>query len=287
MGDFEQISLTARLAAHMRRFSGLSFAEEVAERLRARETFDALLRDHGMSPDELLWYAPVFELRYRSVTAAMRALGATQVLEQASGVSLRGLEMTRDPAITSVETDLPGLTEEKAALIADLRREHELPDHGNLHVVAANALDAGELAAAADCLRPGAPTAIVTEGLLLYLSREEMETVARNVRDLLGRFPGAWITPDFPIRADVGNVSERQRRFRDIIAGATERRMYDNAFADTDELARFLADLGLTAETAMQADLSPDLVSPAALGLSDSLVATLKSRLRLWIVTPA
>jgi hypothetical protein len=107
------------------------------------------------------------------------------------------------------------------------------------------------------------------------------------VGDLLGRFPGAWITPDFPIRADVGNVSERQRRFRDIIAGATERRMYDNAFADTDELAAFLANLGLTAEVRMQADLAPDLVSPNALGLSDSLVDRLKSRLRLWIAEPS
>lgn len=287
MGDFEQISLTARLAAHMRRFSGLPFAEEVAERLRARETFVELLRDHEMSPDDLLWYAPVFELRYRSVTAAIRALGATQVLELASGVSLRGLEMTRDPSFCYVETDLPVLTEEKSALVAELRQRHHLPDHGNLHVVAANALDAGDLAAAAERLRPGARTAIVTEGLLPYLSREEMEMVARNVRDLLGRFPGAWITPDFPIRADVGDVSEWQRRFREIIAGATERRMYDNAFADTDELAAFLARLGLTAEMKMQADFAPDLVSPGVLGLSDVLVATLKSRLRLWIVTPA
>jgi O-methyltransferase involved in polyketide biosynthesis len=287
MGDFGQISLTARLAAYMRRFSGLPFAEEIAERLRARETFDALLRDHDLTPDDLLWYAPVFELRYRSVTAAIRALGATQVLELASGVSLRGLEMTRDPAITYVETDLPALTGEKAELIAELRREHDLPDHGNLHVVAANALDAGELAAAAESLRPGDRTAIVTEGLLLYLSREEMATVARNVRDLLGRYPGAWITPDFPIRADVGDVSERQRRFRDIIAGATERRMYDNAFADADELAAFLAAAGLTAEMVMQAGLAPDLVSPAALGLPDPLVATLRSRLRLWIARSA
>jgi O-methyltransferase involved in polyketide biosynthesis len=287
MGEFDPISVTARLAAHMRRFSGLPFAEEVAERLRARDTFDALLRDHGLSPDELLWYAPVFELRYRSVTAAIRALGATQVLELASGVSLRGLEMTRDPAITCVETDLPELTGEKAGLIADLRRAHHLPDHGNLHVAAANALDASELAAAAERLRPGAPTAIVTEGLLLYLSREEMETVARNVRALLDRYPGAWITSDFPIRADVGDVSERQRRFRDIVAGATERRMYDNAFADAGELARFLAAAGLSAEMAMQADLAPELVSPAALGLSPALVETLKSRLRLWIVRAA
>ncbi|MBV9109645.1 MAG: hypothetical protein JO306_09595 [Gemmatimonadetes bacterium] len=195
--------------------------------------------------------------------------------------------MTRDPAITYVETDLPVLTDEKAGLVAELRQDHHLPDHGNLHLVAANALDGGELAAAAGRLRPGARTAIVTEGLLLYLSREEMETVACNVRDLLGRFPGAWITPDFPIRADVGDVSERQRRFRDIIAGATERRMYDNAFADAGELARFLSNLGLSAETVMQADLAPDLVSPGALGLADSLVATLRSRLRLWIVTRA
>lgn len=284
---FERISLTARLAAYMRQFSGLPFAAEVAARLQARETFDVLVRDHDLSPDDLLGYAPVFEMRYRGVTAAIRALGATQVLELASGVSLRGLEMTRDPAVTYVETDLPALTGEKAALVAELRAGHHLPDHGNLHLVPANALDQAALATAAERLRPGARTAIVTEGLLQYLSREEMETVARNVRGLLARFPGAWITADFAIRADVGDVSERQRRFREIVAGATQRRMYDDAFMDADELARFLDRLGLAAETVLAADLSPELVSPGVLGLSSALVDRLRAKLKLWIVTLA
>jgi len=283
--EFERISLTARLAAYMRQFSGLPFADEVARRLRAREAFDALLRDHGFGADDLLWYAPVFEVRYRSIEQAILRSGAAQVLELASGVSLRGLAMTRDPSLTYVETDLPELTREKAALVADLRREHGLPDRGNLHLSAANALDAGELAAAAAPLRPGARTAIVTEGLLLYLSREEMETVVRNVRDLLGVFPGVWITPDFTLRADVGDISEQQRRFRTVVAAATERRMYANAFADADELAAFLRRLGLVARGVSQVDESPEVVSLNALNLSRSLFEEMKPRLRLWIVT--
>lgn len=283
--DFERISLTARLAAYMRQFSGLPFADEVARRLRAREAFDALLHDHGFGPGDLLWYAPIFEVRYRSIERAIRRSGAVQVLELASGVALRGLAMTADPDLTYVETDLPELTREKVTLVAELRREHGLADHGNLHLAAANALDAGELAAAAAHLRRGAPTAIVGEGLLLYLSREEMETVGRNVRDLLGDFPGVWITPDFSLRADVGDVSERQRRFRAVIAGATKRRMYDDAFDDADELAAFLHRLGLSARVVNQADESPEPVSLGALGLSRERFDTVKPRLKLWIVT--
>ena len=143
--NFKNISLTARLTAYMRQYSDIPFAKDVANRLRAEEAFEKLLRDNELSPKDLLWYAPLLEVRYKSVAETIRKLRATQVLELASGFSLRGLAVTQDPKLTYVESDLEELTEEKASLVADLRRQYRLADHANLHLVTADALDRSRL----------------------------------------------------------------------------------------------------------------------------------------------
>src|SRR5512146_1054079 len=152
--DYEKISLTAQLAAYMRQFSDIPFASDVAELLHSREVFEALLTGHQMTrgqqmtPDDLLWYAPIFEVRYKSVSEAIRRTGSRQVLELASGLTLRGLAFTQDPRYTYLETDLAGISAEKQAIIARLRQKYGLADHANLHFAAVNALKRSQLQAA-------------------------------------------------------------------------------------------------------------------------------------------
>ncbi|HEX6938573.1 MAG TPA: class I SAM-dependent methyltransferase [Longimicrobiales bacterium] len=282
---FDKIGLTARLTAYMRQFSDIPFAADVARRLGAEQTFERLLADAQLRPRDLLWYAPIFEVRYKSIGEAIRKSGATQVLELASGLSLRGLAMTRDPAVTYVESDLEELTEVKRSLVAELRREYGLPSHGNLHLVTANALDRDRLQLAVEPFRRDRPIAVVHEGLLQYLSRDEMEAVARNIRELLAGFGGVWITPDFSLKADVENVSEQQRRFRAVIARATERVMYDNAFAGDEQLFALLESLGLEARVLNQVDETPAVTSLDALDLPRRILDDVKPRLRLWVST--
>src|SRR5438132_12770581 len=115
----------------MRQLSELPCAQEVAQHLRAQEAFERLLREHQMRPEELLWYAPLFEVRYKSIAATLRKLAVSQVLELASGVALRGLAMTRDPSVTYVESDLQELTDAKVSLVATLCRRYDLAIHGH------------------------------------------------------------------------------------------------------------------------------------------------------------
>lgn len=283
--DFARISLTARLTAYMRQFSDIPFAKDVARHVRADEAFDRLLGDDGLSPRDLLWYAPVFEVRYKSIREAIRESGATQVLELASGLSLRGLAMTRDPAITYVESDLGELNEEKRSLVAELRREYELPSHGNLHLVTANAVERSQIRAAAEPFRHGRPIAVVHEGLLQYLSRDEMQAVALNIRELLAEFGGLWITPDFSLKEDVERVPEQQRRFRAVVARATERPMYNNAFVDNEHLLAFFEGLGLDARVLSQVEETPEITSMDALRLPRQILDDAKPGLRLWVLT--
>ena len=117
---YEKISLTAQLAAYMRQFSDIPFASDVADLLHSRQVFEALLRGQQMTPEDLTWYAPIFEARYKSVTGAIHRTGSRQVLELASGLTLRGLAFAQDPAFTYIESDLTGISAEKEAIIARL-----------------------------------------------------------------------------------------------------------------------------------------------------------------------
>jgi len=283
--NFEKISLTARLTAYMRQYSDIPFAKDVAIRLRAEEAFEKLLRDNELSPKDLLWYAPILEVRYKSVAETIRKLRTTQVLELASGFSLRGLAVTQDPKVTYVESDLEELTDEKASLVADLRWQYQLAEHGNLHLVTADALDRSQLRSAAKSFRRDRPIAVVNEGLLQYLSATEMATVARNIRDLLMEFDGVWITPDFSLKQDVKDVSEHQRRFRRVVAAATERTLYNNAFDSDEQLLAFFDSLGLQARVLNAVDVAPNVVSLDVLEFSHQILDTAKSKLRLWVLS--
>src|ERR671923_28082 len=283
--NFEKISLSARLTAYMRQYSDIPFAKDVANRLQAEAAFEKLLRDNELSPKDLLWYAPILEVRYKSVAETIRKSRATQVLELASGFSLRGLAMTQDPQVTYVESDLEELTDEKVSLVADLRRQYRLAEHGNLQLVTADALDRNQLGSAAKRFRRDRPIAVVNEGLLLYLSATEMATVARNIRDLLIEFDGVWITPDFSLKQDVKDVSEQQRRFRRVVAAATERTMYNNAFESDEQLLAFFDGLGLQPRVLNAVDAAPNVVSLDVLKLSHQILDTAKPKLRLWVLS--
>jgi O-methyltransferase involved in polyketide biosynthesis len=283
--DYEKISLTAQLAAYMRQFSDIPFASDVAELLHAREVFEALLQGQQMTPEDLLWYAPIFEVRYKSVTEAIRRTGSHQVLELASGLTLRGLAFTQDPRYTYIESDLAGISAEKEAIIARLRQKYGLADHDNLHFPAINALDRSQLQEAVKRLNRDQPLVVATEGLFPYLSPDEMRAVVGNIRDLLAEFQGSWITPDFSIKDEIYQVSEQQRNFRRIVAAATEHQMYNNAFDSLEQLSAFLNEMGLSAAVRNPLDEIGEIVSLRRLHLPAALLDPIKASLRLWVLS--
>ena len=79
----------------------------------------------------------------------IRTSGATQVLELASGYSLRGLDLARDGSLCYVETDLPAVVATKRALLDEVRRRHDIAPSPSHVVAAADALDLEQLRAGA------------------------------------------------------------------------------------------------------------------------------------------
>jgi O-methyltransferase involved in polyketide biosynthesis len=289
--DFSRISVTAKLAAYYRQFSDIAFASEAAKRIGADEAFEQIVREHGLERDKLTFYAPMFEARYKSISQLIGKSGCSQVLELASGYSLRGLDLTHSGAVRYVEADLPEVVATKRTLLDDVRRQHGIAPTP-LHVVTvADALDLEALRSAAGGLDHGLPLMVLCEGLIGYLTRAETERLASNVRALLGAFAGgggggSWICPDFSFRSELGSLPPERIRLREAITGVTQRQLDASAFADAGDLTAFLARAGFDVRVHGQIDEAPALSSLSALGLSPALVERMRPVLRVWVMTP-
>lgn len=285
--DPSLISVTAKVAAYYRQFSDIPFAREVAKRIGADAAFDQLLREHGLERDKLTFYAPMFEARYKSLTQLLQS-GAPQVLELASGYSLRGLDLTRSGGLRYVETDLPKVVAEKLRLLEGVRQHHGILPSAQHVVTAANALDLDQVRAAAAALDTSQPLTVLCEGLIMYLSKQEAERLATNIRRLLGEFAGGcWITTDFTFRVEAQDLPPERVRLREAITGVTQRQVDASAFEDAADLAAFLGRVGFGFEVRSQVDETPSFSSLQALGLPPESIERLRPVLRVWVMTAA
>ena len=284
--DPARISVTAKVSAYYRKFSDIAFAAEVAALIGADDAFAEIVRNHGLEPDTLTFYAPMFEARYKSITQLIRGSGASQVLELACGYSLRGLDLARDGSLRYVETDLPGVVATKLDLLEEVRRRHDLAPSPSHVVAAADALELEQLRAATAALDRSRPLMILCEGLIGYLTRQETARVAGNVRRLLGEFEGGWwIVPDFAFKTEIRSLPPERIRLREAITGVTQRQLDASAFEDAEDLASFLGRFRFEAQVRSQVDETPAFSTIAALGLSPAVLDRLRPALRVWLMT--
>jgi O-methyltransferase involved in polyketide biosynthesis len=229
----------------------------------------------------------MFEARYKSITQLIGKSGASQVLELASGYSLRGLDLTRSGSVCYVETDLRDVVATKLHLLDDLRQRHDLAQ-SPLHIVTiADALDFEQVRTATAACDRGRPLMVLCEGLIGYLTKQETERLAANVHRLISEFGGGWwIVPDFAFKADIRDLPPERIRLREAITGLTRRQLDASAFEDGDDLVSFLHRLGFDMRVCSQVDETPSFASIAALGLSPALIERMRQVLRVWVMTP-
>jgi O-methyltransferase involved in polyketide biosynthesis len=128
-----------------------------------------------------------------------------QVIEVAAGLSPRGLTFTRrHPELRYLEADLPEMAERKRQALA---RAGQGRDH---HVVTIDALaedGATSIGAlAARHLDPARGTAIVTEGLISYFARAQVEGMWRRFAATLRGFPTGVYFSDLNTAGDVSGM---------------------------------------------------------------------------------
>lgn len=128
-----------------------------------------------------------------------------QVLELAAGLSGRGLRLTgRHPQLRYVEADLPAMA------VLKRRRLGRIGALGARHrVIALDALaedGAASLGAAVAALDRDRGLAVVTEGLLHYLEREQVERLWRRIAAALAPFPAGVYLADIHTREDLAGL---------------------------------------------------------------------------------
>jgi O-methyltransferase involved in polyketide biosynthesis len=209
-----RVSPTAHYTGYVWARNGLSDPEletvegrVLFETLRVPMTVSALL-GRGTLEGYLL-------ARHRAIDALLeRAIAedrVTQVVEVAAGLSPRGLRFTRrhGDRLTYVEADLPAIAARKRAAlrrIGSLSERHRVDEVDVLQ-------DQGpaSLAELAHRLDTASGLAIITEGLLGYLEKDDVRGIWRRFAQTLGRFEHGIYVSDIHV-GELQNVQVRAFR---------------------------------------------------------------------------
>jgi O-methyltransferase involved in polyketide biosynthesis len=178
--------------------------------------------------------------------------------------------MTENSDVVYVATDLPEiLDQERAIAEAILTRLNS--SRPNLHFETANALDRESLSKVSTIFRSDRPLAIITEGLLPYLNREEKTVLASNIHEVLSRYRGVWIASDVHTRqyweATLW-LDEKRRERHNRIASSTGSNLESNLFADEDDLRSYFSKAGFRIEEYQYSNMIQDLSSVRLLNLN-------------------
>jgi O-methyltransferase involved in polyketide biosynthesis len=148
-----------------------------------------------------------------------------------------------------IETDLPGMLATKRQVFEEIVQEKGMPDNPNHHFMELNAMDPEAWGLLGETYFPDRTCniAVINEGLLGYLSREEKTRLRDNIAEFFRTYTveGAWISPDFanlPGRHKSKPSSRRQKRAEKRVG-----RLYDR-FDTRDEVVAFLEAGGFRTE---------------------------------------
>jgi len=269
----DKITPTADLISYFRTFSDTPCTQEIAEMTNAEKTAKDILKE---AFPESMFLAAMSESRYKRID--LRARKYRNILEVAVGRSPRDLIFTEDRNVQYVATDLPDSLLQHKVVIQELMRRHKLK-RPNLHFMAANALCLKDLRAAADLL-PQGELAIISEGFMVYLPKEEKIIFLKNVYELLKDRGGCLITSDVIfIRKDDGRSSALHEKISD----RSGRDMRDNGFVDAEDAERFFRENRFSSETYLD---KVDVVSIKNLHLEDNPGCRRVINYPVWVLKP-
>ena len=216
---FEKISPTAKFVAYERTYTNIPYSKEIAGLTDAKEVFEKMAGD-GKDVEHTI---SMFEARFKSVSKILKEKGNKNILEIATGLSPRSLIMTEDPDVNYVATDLPGMLKEVEEIH---RRVIKNKNETNIKFKKLDILNNGQLLDIISSFPDnGEPVAIIIEGLLMYLDREEQMKVAKNIHEALLKREGFWITTDFMIRGLLSDNEKARKKVLDKIGNTTGRTM--------------------------------------------------------------
>ena len=162
------------------------------------------------------------------------------IVEIAAGISARSLEWA-DHRIPYIETDLPEMLETKQTIFNEISMKKGIHDNPNHAFMPLNALNweewdqLGQKYFADHSFK----IAVINEGLLGYLSRDEKAQLRDNIKTFFTSYAvdGMWISPDF-VNSNKRNKNWIERQIQKGTERKTERKF--DRFDNREEIREFL-----------------------------------------------
>ncbi|HEU5333261.1 MAG TPA: SAM-dependent methyltransferase [Actinocrinis sp.] len=175
------------------------------------------------------WKRVVLRTRYfDDVLLEAAGRGLRQVVLLAAGLDMRAYRLDWPPGVCVYELDLPGVLRYKRRVL----RARVPQPRCELHRVPADLRDDWPSALLAAGYEPGRPAAWLLEGLLIYLSADEVERVLGAVGSLACRDSVVAFEDDGAAGADGGSVVEDLRaEARRLPAAAPYARLWQGGMA--------------------------------------------------------
>lgn len=245
--NYSKISPTAKITAYWKSLTDIPYAKEISDTIEAEKGARQVLGDN-LSVMEY-FSSVIMEVRYKAINAGLQEKQVNNIIELACGLSPRGLELASNNK-KYVGTDLPGMLSEASYVINGIASRIGIKP-GLLHFEIVNVLDKEQLENAVAHFN-GERFAICNEGLIMYFTREEKVTMAKNVYSVLKQNGGCWITIDIEfggLRKKLLSVAspEAKEKFKNrmgAISSQTGRDLGSNDFKDEAEATAFYEGLG-------------------------------------------
>lgn len=246
--------------------------------------------------EALMATMPVFnslpESRFFASNNLIKDLGARQVMDLPCGYTARGVKFA-DSGIKYFGMDLPAVIDAMDPAVKQV-----IGDNANINYSAVDATNYASLRKALDGAE--GELHITTEGLLMYFTQAELETVFANIRKILLEFGGRWVTLDNELAkaeklglrtATSGLPAEIAEKLGSIAAGAVAKTtLSNNVFFDPDveKAKKFVSDMGFDLELVPMSRYVPeDLGAFRGIPkeLKESLIRAL-DEVNYWVMTP-
>lgn len=191
----------------------------------------------------------ISEILYQRTNELIMEINNPVILDLACGYSPRALRVCDDQH-AYVGVDLSDVIENLKEHRAELAGKHSLNDYYSVDLTKRE-----ELVGLTDSLK--APTTVITQGLLTYLTLEQKQVLMENIRSLLRKDGGCWIIPDAsPDRllpdvfsAVLGDEAlSVYRQMMKILDAIVKRNRSANGWQTTDEICDALEKNGFRVE---------------------------------------
>ena len=282
------VAYTAPITLYWLAKAGVPEAVEYAKYIDA----ERILKSENISQYERVEKANKIyqEMRYASLNDFIASENYTNVMDLGCGVSPRCLYMARK-GINYVGTDLADVVKVLNIYAPNFLNE-DLRKYVNFFV--ADASSYSEMMNAAKGLK--GKICIVEEDLLMYLSHDQQKAMLENIRDILKKNGGCFVTSDFvagkifmsgcrTIYGDEDGLviaRETKKLYEDV----SEVLFNDTMFRTEEEAIKFIEEAGLKVEMRPLFQNKPDIRSIRDLNNRDieAINAAAQQKL-LWVIT--